>query len=92
MIWQDSFNGLYELLGGVFIFFHCYRIYCDKKVRGVSLTAVVFFMTWGIWNLYYYPFLSQWCSFVGGLGLTSMNFLYLILLIYYILKEKRKEK
>lgn len=92
MIWQDSFNGIYSLLGGVFVFFHCCRLFRDKKVRGVSPAAIIFFTSWGIWNLYYYPFLNQWCSFVGGMGMVSMNFLYVVLMIYYILKERRERK
>jgi len=91
-MWQDFVNGAYELLGGVFIFFHCYRLFRQKKVRGVSLTAIAFFASWGVWNLYYYPSLNQWCSFTGGIGIVAMNTLYISMLIYYILKEKKEKK
>jgi len=89
MIWQDNINGLYELLGGLFILMHCIRLYYDKKVRGVSIIAVMFFASWGVWNLYYYPFLGQWCSFLGGIILVLMNFLWISLMLYYIRKERK---
>jgi len=89
MIWQDITNGAYELLGGAFILFHCLRLLKDKKVRGVSFIATLFFTSWGFWNLYYYPFLDQWCSFIGGIGIVSMNTLWVGLMIHYILKEKK---
>jgi len=90
MIWQDGINGTFQLLGGVFILLHCYRLFCQKKVRGVSLIATIFFASWGIWSLYYYPFLGQWCSFIGGVGIVLAETLYVGMLIYYLLKERRE--
>jgi len=92
MIWQDFVNGLYELLGGVFILLHCLKLIHDKKVKGVSIVAILYFASWGMWNLYYYPFLNQWCSLIGGIGIVTMNCLYVSLLIYYTLKNKRSIK
>ena len=37
--WQDKVNGLFELLGGLFIMLTCMKLYRDKKVRGISLEA-----------------------------------------------------
>jgi len=48
MIWQDFINGIYELSGSIFIFLHCYKLLKDKKVRGVSLIAIIFFASWGM--------------------------------------------
>ena len=87
-MWQDKVNGLFELLGGVFILFHCVRLYKDKRVRGVSFTATAYFVLWGYWNIHYYPHLGQWVSFAGGLTIVAMNTLWIILMIYYIRKER----
>lgn len=89
MIWQDGVNGLLERLGGVFILLHCYRLFRQKKVRGVSIIACIFFASWGVWNFYYYPFLNQWCSFIGSIGIVLGEVLYISMIIYYLLKEKR---
>ena len=69
----DLINGSFELFASLFIFLHIRRVFIDKEVKGVSITATAFFMLWGYWNLYYYPSLNQWCSFAGGVSVVSMN-------------------
>jgi len=83
----DFINGIFELFGGVAISFSIAKVLKDKKVKGVSLIPVVFFTTWGFWNLYYYPSLGQSVSFWAGIGVAIANLIWLILLIKY-----RKEK
>ena len=89
-MWQDKINGLFELMGGVFILLHCLRLYHDKKVRGVSFIATAYFVLWGYWNIYYYPHLEQWVSFAGGLTIVAMNTLWITMMLYYIRKEKHE--
>jgi membrane protein YdbS with pleckstrin-like domain len=79
----DIINGLFEVLGGYFIFLHIKTLYEDKEVKGVSWAAVLFFVTWGYWNLYYYPHLGQFISLVGGVVLAVANTIWLIMIIYY---------
>jgi hypothetical protein len=83
----DMVNGIFETLAGVMVSLHCWQLYKDKMVRGVNLFATMFFTSWGIWNLYYYPSLHQWFSFVGGLAVVTANVVWVWLMIYY----KRKE-
>jgi len=89
-MWQDKINGLFELLGGVFVFLHCVKLYRDKKVRGVSFIATGYFALWGFWNMYYYPFLRQWASLIGGLLIVAMNTLWIAMMVYYIRKERKE--
>ena len=91
-MWQDKINGMFELLGGFFVMMHCIRLLRDKKVRGVSFIATAYFTLWGFWNIYYYPFLSQWASFLGGLTIVAMNSLWISLMIYYIRKERKENE
>lgn len=91
-MWQDNINGLFELCGGVFVFLHCLRLYKDKKVRGVSFVATGYFTGWGFWNMYYYPFLRQWASLIGGLLIVAMNVLWVGMMVYYIRKERNEYK
>jgi hypothetical protein len=86
MMWQDNVNGLYEFLGGLFVLLNVLRVYKDKQVRGVSIVATGFFASWGLWNLYYYPHLGQWASFLGGCCIVSMNLLWIGLMLYYVRK------
>ena len=89
MMWPDLVNGLFEGLAGFMILNHCRVLYKDKKVRGISVLSTFFFSLWGVWNLFYYPHLGQWISFVGGLFIVAANFLWVYLLVYYTRKEKR---
>lgn len=88
--WQDLVNGLYECSGAPFILLSILKLHRDKKVRGVHWIYVLFFASWGYWNLYYYPHLGQWCSFFGGLMLVLTNTFWLFQMIYYLKKEEKK--
>ena len=89
-MWQDNINGLFELLGGLFILLSCVKLYRDKKVRGVSFIHVTYFTLWGYWNIHYYPHLGQWFSFGGSLAVTLINTFWLGQIIYYIKKERKE--
>ena len=89
MNWADAVNGSYELIGGIFVFLNCLKLYKDKKIRGVTLSTGLFFASWSWWNLYYYPSLNQWLSFLGGLLIGAANSAWIIMAIYYTRKEKR---
>ena len=91
MQWQDMINGTFESTGCFFVFLNVLRTLKDKKVRGVDPKYVAYFTAWGFWNCYYYPFLDQWISFVGGSSIALMSTLWVILLLYYIRKEKHED-
>jgi len=86
----DIINGLIEFLGSGFILNHCRVLLKQRMVRGVSTVSVVFFTLWGLWNLYYYPNLDQWWSFLGGVMIVLANSLWIILLIVY--REKTSKE
>jgi hypothetical protein len=71
--WPDYVNGAFELLGGFALWNNVGRIRKDKRVRGVNWQVTLFFTSWGFWNLFYYPSLAQWASFVGGLNIVAAN-------------------
>lgn len=79
----DLINGCFEFFGAFFIWGNVVRTWKDKGYAGVYLPACVFFTTWGIWNLYYYPSLGQWWSFAGGLAIVLMNALWVGLMFYF---------
>jgi hypothetical protein len=89
-MWQDVINGMFESFGGFFILFSCIKLFKQKKVRGVSLVHISYFTLWGFWNPYYYSHLQQWTSLFGGSFVVVVNLLWLILLFYYIRKEKNE--
>ena len=83
MQFGDVVNGLFEVFGGVFLWLNVRQILKDKKTRGVNIIPVAFFATWGIWNLYYYPSLDQWFSFLGGLNVVFANITWVFLMWRY---------
>ena len=87
----DVINGLYEALGCVFIYMSIRKLRQDKIVRGVSWLHMSFCMTWGFWNLFYYPHLEQWYSFWGGVGIVTANTYYVFQLLYYDRLETKAE-
>lgn len=80
---KDAINGGFEIAGGFFALNHCRVLYAHKAVRGVSMLSVAFFLSWGMWNLYYYPSLNQPMSFYGALFLVAGNAFYLGMIAYY---------
>ena len=80
---SDLINSLLLVIGGGLNFTNCWVIYRDKCVRGVSIYPVAFFALWALWDLYYYPHLGQWISFLGGLVIATANTLWCGLALYY---------
>lgn len=83
MEWPDLVNGTFELLGAPFIMLSVIKLYKEKVCKGVSLFHPIFFTTWGFWNLFYYPHLDQWFSFVGGILIFLVTAFWLGQMIYY---------
>ena len=79
----DLLNGSFELLGSAFIILSIVKILKNKSSKGVSWIHILFFTAWGFWNLFYYPHLGQWLSFVGGIGIVLTNTVWTVLLIKY---------
>jgi hypothetical protein len=79
----DFGNGLFELIGGFCVWQNVKRIRQDKQVKGVDWRVTGFFTSWGFWNLWYYPSLSQWLSFLGGLVIVAGNVVWLAMAIKY---------
>lgn len=77
--YPDLVNGSFEMFGAFATLVNVLKIAKDKKTRGVNGGSMMFFLSWGIWNLYYYPHLDQWASFTGGLIMTTLNLIWLLL-------------
>ena len=79
----DVINGLYEFSGALMLSLHVKQILKDKEVKGVAWPPFVFFASWGVWNLYYYPAVDCWWSFSGGVALVTVNLVYCALMWKY---------
>lgn len=85
----DLINGSFELLGGVLIWMNVWRMYKDQELKGVHWGPTLFFTVWGFWNLYYYPHLDQWLSFLGGIVIVAANATWISMTLYFLRKPKR---
>jgi len=79
----DIVNGCFEFGASLFQLINVIATYRDKKIRGIRIVPTLFFTSWGIWNLYYYPHLNQIWSFIGGLGIVVTNIIWVVLMIKY---------
>lgn len=84
----DMFNALFEFVGGAMKLIDVVALYKDKKVQGISLIPVYFFVSWALWNVFYYPMINQPWSFIGGLFLFFSNGLWLGMALYYTYYRK----
>jgi hypothetical protein len=88
----DIVNGLFELAGSAFLLLNVRQLHRDKELNGVHWLPTLFFSTWGVWNLYFYPSLGQWFSFFGGLAIVVVNTLWLAQIAYYARLNSVKNK
>jgi hypothetical protein len=79
----DVVNAAFEMCGAVFTFKNTLRVIQDRGYAGIYLPAIVFFFSWGGWNLYYYPSLGQWWSFGAGAALFLANLTWITAMAYY---------
>ena len=90
MNWPDFINGIFESCGSLFILRSILLLHKQKQVRGVSVIHAAFFMSWGWWNLYYYPHLNQWLSFFGGCLIVLTNSYWVGQIMFYLRREYRE--
>jgi len=79
----DLINGLFEIGGAFAISLSIAKLLKDKKLVGYHWGTLVFFTSWGYWNLWYYPHLGQWFSLVAGVLVTIVNSVYLWLIFHF---------
>lgn len=79
----DLINGLFECVGALVLVMNVRQLLKDKILHGVHILPTVFYTGWGIWNLYYYPSLDQWFSFIGAIAIVAVNAMWVTLAIYY---------
>lgn len=79
----DVINGVIELCGSLLTWMNVRQVIKDQGHAGIFVPAVAFFMTWGLWNLYYYPHLEQMSSFFGALSLVIANISWVSAMLWY---------
>lgn len=79
----DVLNCCFEVVGALLTGLSVRRIFLDRRVAGVSVWPVLFFTSWGLWNLFYYGHLDQPWSRAGAGLLCAANVAWLVGLVKY---------
>ena len=79
----DAGNFFFEGVGSVMTWLNVRRLRRDKEVKGIDWRVMIFWTMWGLYNLFYYPHLNQWLSFVGGISIVTANAVWVLMVIYY---------
>lgn len=79
----DLVNAAFEVFAAFVASLNVRQILKDKEVKGVSVWPVIFFILWGIWNLFYYPHLDQIWSGIAAGAMVAVNCVWLYLVIKY---------
>lgn len=66
----------------MFVLLSVWKSWRQRSVEGVSWMMLVFFASWGWWNLYYYSWLDQTLSFYGSASVAAANSLWLVVYAY----------
>lgn len=69
----DLLNGLFEAFGAWSVWANVARLKKDRDVKGVVWQFTIVWWLWGLYNLFYYPWLHQWFSFCAGCVLVVGN-------------------
>jgi len=83
MQWPDIINGIFEFGIAIPLAKSVLMLRADREVKGFYWPVIAWTTSWGVWNVYYYPHLDQWFSFVGGLIVVSVNVTWLAHVAYY---------
>lgn len=80
---NDIVNGSFELIGAIIGWANVYKLTKDKAVKGIYWPLTVFYTVWAGWNIYYYPYLHQPLSTIGGACMLTASAAWVILAFKY---------
>lgn len=79
----DQINSGFGLAAGLLLMLNVKKLYHDKQLRGVCIAPTAFMAAWGLWNLYFYPYIGAWWSFTTGLLIVAVNVIWVGQMFYY---------
>lgn len=79
----DLINGIFGVLGGLFIALSIAKLHQEKTVRGVSIVHVAFFTSWSWYHVYFFTTVNLWWSWAGAVGMMTANTIWLCQMVYY---------
>lgn len=86
----DQINAGLEMGGAFLRTLDCIQLFRAKRFVGGYLGTAMYFLSWGIFNTFYYPSLNQSWSFWAAIALAGMNGLWFVMAIHYNYFATRK--
>lgn len=83
----DLINGIFGVLGGLFIALSIAKLHREKTARGVSIVYVAFFTSWSWYHVYFFTTVNLWWSWAGAIGMMTANTIWLCQMVYYSRRE-----
>ncbi len=84
---NDAIHGCFGIAAALFTLLNILTLYHDKKVRGVSMSFMVFICVLTGWNIYYLDTLGQDLAVAGAVGLFITNMVWFCQMVYYLILE-----
>jgi cation transport ATPase len=80
---MDQANACLEMGGAFLRTLDCIKLFQDKRFSGGHLGTALYFLGWGVFNVFFYPSLNQVWSFWAAIVLMVMNGLWFVMALYY---------
>lgn len=85
---SDLFNGLFEAASALFTIGNILQTIKDQELKGMRLESILFFTSWGLFNLYFYPSHGLILSFLGGCAIVTANVVWISCILYFRCRPK----
>jgi hypothetical protein len=92
MNYLDLINGLFEAVGAGAVIGSILKLNKQKKVRGIHWGTSLYFLFWGAYNIFFYPYYGLIFSLLGACLLLAANLVWTVQLIYYTRKKTVEEE
>jgi Na+-driven multidrug efflux pump len=86
----DIINAFFEMGAAIFLSFDYQALRRDRRVAGISVVSRIFFVLWGLFNPYFYAAQGLMWSFMAGLVVCGVNFVWLFQ--YYKIRAEEQVK
>jgi len=79
----DQMNAAFELGGAFLRTLDCVKLFQAKRFMGGHLGTALYFLLWGVFNVFFYPSLHQEWSFWAAIALMTINGVWFVMAVHY---------
>lgn len=79
----DLINGIFGIVGSLFVYRSIYSLYKDKQVRGIYWPVAIFFSVAACWSIYLFDQMGFYYSTICYIAYALGNVIWLSMAIRY---------